>query len=281
MSNQLTTQAAQVSSLRLFNQKIIQEPKTQEYLQQVLGAKKDSFVNNLVALVTNNPKLQECEPMSLMYSAIKATALGLPIDPALGCAYPIPYYNKNKGVTEAQFQMGYKGFVQLAMRSGQYKTINVTDIREGEIKHRDLLTGELQFETISDRNKKDVIGYMAFFELINGFRKSLYMTTDEVKAHAKQYSKTYSFKDGLWNTNFNGMARKTVLKLLLSKYGILSIEMQDAVKYDQAVIRDKNGTPNYVDNGSIVEDVQAEIIEEQGKEVINIEEETAQTVAPF
>jgi recombination protein RecT len=271
MSNIVTANNS-TPSLKRFNQTIT-DVKTQDYLQQVLGERKSSFTNNIVALVANNTKLQECDPMSLMYSAIKATSLELPIDANLGFAYFIPYKNNARGITEAQFQMGYKGFVQLAMRSGKYKTINVADVREGELKHQDLLTGELQFEIVSNREKKTVIGYVAFFELINGFRKCLYMTTDEVKAHAKQYSKTYSFKDALWNTNFDGMARKTVLKLLLSKYGILSIEMQDAVKYDQAVIRDENGTPSYVDNTTdIIEDIQAEIIEEQGVKKISIEE---------
>lgn len=136
MSNITTTQATtQMPSLKTFNQKIT-NAKTQEYLQQVLGAKRESFVNNLVALVANNKKLQECEPMGLMYSAVKATALGLPIDPNLGFAYFIPYKNNRLGITEAQFQIGYRGFVQLAIRSGQYKTINVTDIREGEIKKK-------------------------------------------------------------------------------------------------------------------------------------------------
>lgn len=281
MSNQLTTQTAQVPSLKLFNQKIVQEPKTQEYLQQVLGAKKDSFVNNLVALVANNKKLQECEPMGLMYSAVKATALGLPIDSNLGFAYFIPYKNNRLGITEAQFQIGYKGFVQLAIRSGQYKTINVTDIREGEIKKKNLLTGEIEFEEIEDRINKPIVGYVAYIELNNGFNKLLYMTDEELQQHAKKYSKTFNMSDSKWKTDFDAMAKKTVLKLLISKFGVMSVEMQNAVKYDQAVIRDEDGTPNYVDNGSIVEDVQAEIIEEQGKDVINIEEETAQTAAPF
>lgn len=273
MSNITTTQATtQMPSLKTFNQKIT-NAKTQEYLQQVLGAKRESFVNNLVALVANNKKLQECEPMGLMYSAVKATALGLPIDPNLGFAYFIPYKNNRLGITEAQFQIGYRGFVQLAIRSGQYKTINVTDIREGEIKKKNLLSGEIEFEETEDRLNKPIVGYVAYIELNNGFSKLLYMTNEELDQHAKKYSKTYNMSDSKWKSDRDAMCKKTVLKLLISKFGIMSIEMQNAVKYDQAVIRDEDGTPNYVDNGTIVEDVQAEVMEEQGKEVIKIDGE--------
>lgn len=273
MSNITTTQATtQMPSLKTFNQKIT-NAKTQEYLQQVLGAKRESFVNNLVALVANNKKLQECEPMGLMYSAVKATALGLPIDPNLGFAYFIPYKNNRLGITEAQFQIGYRGFVQLAIRSGQYKTINVTDIREGEIKKKNLLSGEIEFEEEEGRLDKPVVGYVAYIELNNGFSKLLYMTNEELDQHAKKYSKTYNMSDSKWKSDRDAMCKKTVLKLLISKFGIMSIEMQNAVKYDQAVIRDEDGTPNYVDNGTIVEDVQAEVMEEQGKEVIKIDGE--------
>lgn len=273
MSNITTTQATtQMPSLKTFNQKIT-NAKTQEYLQQVLGAKRESFVNNLVALVANNKKLQECEPMGLMYSAVKATALGLPIDPNLGFAYFIPYKNNRLGITEAQFQIGYRGFVQLAIRSGQYKTINVTDIREGEIKKKNLLSGEIEFEEEEGRLDKPVVGYVAYIELNNGFSKLLYMTNEELDQHAKKYSKTYNMSDSKWKSDRDAMCKKTVLKLLISKFGIMSIEMQNAVKYDQAVIRDEDGTPNYVNNGTIVEDVQAEVMEEQGKEVIKIDGE--------
>ena len=124
------------SGLRSFNE-FVASPRTQEHLAQVLGEKKGSFVNNLTALVANNRMLQECEPMGLMYTAIKATALNLPLDPNLGLAYVLPYRNNKLGITEAQFQIGYKGFVQLAIRSGQFAKIAVRDVREGEIVNYD------------------------------------------------------------------------------------------------------------------------------------------------
>ena len=162
--------------------------ETQQYLLQVLGRKKDQFVNNITALVANDVNLQGCAPMSLIYAGIKATALDFPLDNNLGFAYVIPYNNKKKitdenGVTremivkEAQLQWGYRAFIQLAIRSGQFRRINVTDVRDGEIKSRSLLTGEMTFDEAPNRLELPVIGYAAYFELTNGFSKTLYMTT--------------------------------------------------------------------------------------------------------
>ena len=222
-----------MSDLRKFNADLTNE-KTQAYLSSVLGAKKSSFVNNLVALVSNNVKLQECEPMTLMFAAMKATALDLPLDPNLGYAYVIPFKDNRAGVTLAQFQIGSKGFIQLAMRSSQFRTINVSDVREGEIKTIDRLSGEISFDWKEDREDLPVIGYVAFMKLLNGFEKSLYMKVSEIAAHGKKYSKTYTF--GVWQDNFAAMAEKTVLKRLMSKYAPLSVEMQQAVMSDQAVL---------------------------------------------
>ena len=238
-------------TLRRFNGFITNE-KTQDYLSQVLGSKKETFVSALTSLVANNTNLQACEPATLMYSAIKSTALGLPLDNNLGFAYVIPYKNTKKGVTEAQFQIGYKGFIQLAMRSGQFKTINVTDVRSGELKGNNRLTGELEFEWIDDdkRDKTKVIGYVAYFKLINGFEKSMYMTIEQINKHAKRYSKTFGSKYGNWTTDFDSMASKTVLKLLLSKYAPMNVQhIHTAIKYDQAVIRGDDDA-QYVDNAN-------------------------------
>lgn len=237
--------------------------ETQQYLLQVLGRKKDQFVNNITALVANDVNLQGCAPMSLIYAGIKATALDFPLDNNLGFAYVIPYNNKKKitdenGVTremvvkEAQLQWGYRAFIQLAIRSGQFRRINVTDVRDGEIKSRSLLTGEMTFDEAPNRLELPVIGYAAYFELANGFSKTLYMTTEELQRHATTYSKTYGSKyentraSSKWSTDFDAMARKTVLKLLLSKFAPLSVQMQDAVKTDQAVF-DESGRQEYSD----------------------------------
>lgn len=236
-----------MSSLQLFNRQIT-DPRTQDYLQTVLGAKKSSFVNNLTALVANNVQLQVCDPMTVMYAAIKATALDLPLDPNLGYAYVIPYKNNRTQQTDAQFQIGFKGFIQLAMRSGQFKTINVRDVKEGEITGEDFISGENQYKRLSEnRESAKTIGFVAYFELVNGFRKSLYMSTDEINVHAEKYSKTFKNNNSTWKTEFEAMAEKTVLKRLLLKYAPMSVEMQMATKYDQGIIRD-NDNIEYVDN---------------------------------
>lgn len=248
-----------MSNLQTFNQKIT-DPRTQNYLRQVLGEKRSSFVNNLTALVANNKNLQECEPLSVMYAGIKATALDLPLDPNLGFAYVIPYKNNRENKTEAQFQIGYKGFIQLAIRSGQFQTINVAEVKEGELIDEDLVTGEIKFKKLPDREQLRTIGYVAYFRLINGFEKMSFSSVEQIDAHAKKYSQTYSSKNeytrnsSKWTTDFDAMAKKTALKLLLSKYAPMSVEMQSAVLNDQAVIR-KDG-PDYVDNQTEIQAVE-------------------------
>lgn len=264
------------NNLQVFN-KTLANPKTQEYLQQVLAEKKSAFVNNITALVANDVKLQACEPISLMYAGIKATALDLPLDTNLGFAYVIPYNNRKAGKMEAQFQIGYKGFIQLAIRSGQFKTLNVTDVKEGELKEVNLLTGEISFEARPNRDELKTIGYVAYFRLVNGFEKTLYMDAKEMEKHAKTYSQTYSSnKDYVrnaskWATDFDAMAKKTVIKLLLSRYAPLSVEMQTAITSDQAVMDDK-GT-HYVDHTAVEDAVAEEITENANQEEIDIPED--------
>lgn len=261
-----TVAQPQANTLKGFN-KTIADQRTQDYLQQVLSEKKSSFVNNITALVANSTGLQACDPLSIIYAGIKATALDLPLDPNLGFAYVIPYNRKN-APAQAQFQLGYKGFVQLAIRSGQFQAINVTEVREGELQDFDLLTGETRFAAKPNREALQVIGYVAYFRLTNGFAKSLYMTRDEVEAHALRYSETYKSQKAWvkaaskWTTDFDAMAKKTVLKLLLSKYAPLSVEMQNAVKSDQAVI-DERGDAHYVDHEEVsVEEVASSVSDE-------------------
>ena len=254
---------AQTSTLKLFNE-TLSNPRTQSYLESVLATKKNSFVNNISSLVANNATLQACQPLSVIYAGIKATALDLPLDPNLGFAYVIPYANRKAGITEAQFQIGYKGFIQLAIRSGQYRTINVTEIKAGELKDFDLLAGEMTFEALPAREKLPTIGYAAFIRLTNGFEKTLYMTKEEVEAHAYEYSQTYKadkdkgWTSSQWSKHFDAMSRKTVLKRLLSGFGILSVEMQQAITADQAVFNSTDGAPRYADNDARIEDVVAE-----------------------
>lgn len=237
-----------IAPLKAFNQ-FLANPRTQDYLTTVLAEKKASFVNNITALVSNNAALQVCKPDTLMFASLKATALDLPLDQNLGFAYVLPYKDNKTGVTSAQFQMGYKGFVQLALRTGQFKTLNATDVREGELVGKDFVTGELTFKEAENRESLPVIGYVGYFKLLNGFEKYLYMTMAEMRAHALRYSQTFKKGYGLWadDNMFDSMAKKTVIKLLISKYAPLSVEMRDAIKADQAVMQ-KPEEYDYVDN---------------------------------
>lgn len=267
METQNNTPAKKAQTpLQAFNG-FMMNPNTQDYLKSVLKEKSASFMNNMVALVANNRALQPCKPASIMYVGLKATALGLPLDQNLGFAYAIPYKDNKAGETVAQFQMGYKGFIQLALRTGQFSTINATDIREGEISSINRLTGEITFTDVPDRAGRKIVGYAAFFRLTNGFRKTLYMSVEEITEHAKRYSQTfkseYTRKSSKWTTDFDAMATKTVIKLLLSKYAPLSVEMQElreAITADQASFND-NGEIDYID-GVGAEEISAEAVQE-------------------
>lgn len=212
-------------------------------IQDTLGKKTSQFIASVASLVNSNPAIAECEQKTILSSCLVAAALDLPINQNLGFAYIIPYNNRNKGVKEAQFQMGYKGFIQLAMRSGQFKTINVTEVREGEMKGNNRLTGEMEFEWIEgdERFNAPVIGYVAYMRLVNGFEKQLYMTVEELRKHAGRYSQSYkrnSSNMNIWRDDFDVMAKKTVIKQLITKYAPMKVEMERAVLADQAVMTD-------------------------------------------
>jgi recombinase, phage recT family len=205
-----------------------------------------------------NAQLQQADPNSILKAGAIAATLDLPIDPNLGFAYIVPYKNTVKDKfgnvvetrNEAQFQMGWKGFYQLAMRTGQYKRISVTGLYEGQFEGYDPITDELIYN-LENKTSDEITHYIAYFKTLNGFEKYFVMSKEEIELHAKKFSKTYSYKSSSWKTNFDAMAKKTVLKLLLSKFGILSIEMQTAQKADQAVIKDfdkNNIEVEYVDN---------------------------------
>jgi recombination protein RecT len=210
---------------------------------EILGQKGVGFISSVLSVVNSSNQLKNADQNSIYTAALMAASLDLPINQNLGFAYIVPYNGKvgNDYIQMAQFQLGYKGFIQLAQRSGLYKKINSSDVREGEIIKHDRMTGEFEFNWIQDTNErltKKVIGYLSFFELNNGFRNTFYMTIEEIEAHAKKYSQTYKkYNSGLWKDEFSAMAMKTVTKLNLSKNGPLSIEMQRAVVADQAVIK--------------------------------------------
>ena len=208
----------------------------------VLGKGTHQFMSSVLSLANSSPELQKCDPIKLYNVCLMSAAIKLPFNQNLGQAYVIAY----KG--EPQLQIGWKGFVQLAQRSGLFRTISVSNVREGEIAKNDRLTGEIEFDWVEDeteRNSRKVVGYVAYFELLNGFRKMLYMTVDELKNHAGKFSQTYKRGFGVWKDNFEAMAQKTVIKLLLNKFAPLSIdsELTRAIEIDQA---DEEG--KYPDN---------------------------------
>ena len=221
--------------------------------EDMLGESSASFISTILTIVNNNSRLRECSAGTILSAASTAAALKLPITPSLGFAHIIPYRVKNG--YQAAFQIGWKGLVQLAMRSNQYRRLHAGKVCEGQIKEIDFITGDpIRGEKISDK----VVGYAAYFELINGFNKTLYMTIEDLKDHAKKYSQSYAYdvkngtKTSVWSNNFDAMAKKTVLKLLLSKYGIMNVDsnstdMARALAADQSVIR-KDGTYHYIDN---------------------------------
>ena len=247
MANEVTKKPQ--TGLQKFNA-MLENTRTQEYLTNVLGEKKQTFVSNMVALVSSNKALSECDPSTIMFSCLKATALSLPLDPSLGLAWVLPYKDNKNNTTVATFQLGAKAYIQLALRTAQYRKINVRDVREGEIVGEDFVSGEMQFKKLEkDRSNAPIIGYVAMFELINGFSKQLYMSVEELDAHAKRFSQTYRKGYGLWSDKEMrpAMMEKTILKRLLSKYGVLSVEMEQAIKSDSAVLGE-NDAVRYIDN---------------------------------
>lgn len=215
-------------------------------MQELMGKNAASFATSVMQIVNSNDMLKEAKPESIFNAACMAATLNLPINNNLGFAYIVPFRNKKAGTTEAQFQLGYKGFIQLAQRSGQFKRINacaVYDQDSEEDVHRRLTS------LIPTKPQGTVIGYIAYFQLLNGYEANLTMTLEELEAHAKQYSQTYKRGYGVWADNFEAMARKTVIKLLLSQQAPLSIDMQKAVLSDQAVIKDIEAQQfDYIDN---------------------------------
>lgn len=224
----------------------LNQESVRKNIEQTLAERASQFIASVSSLVNSDKKFADVDKKSLLSACLIAAALNLPINQSLGFAYIIPY----KGV--AQFQAGWKAYVQLAQRSGLYKTINVSDVREGEIIGKNRLTGEITFEWCDDegeRAKLAVVGYVAFLQLVNGFEKMLYMTSDELKQHATKYSQAFrANRDGmnLWRDDFDVMARKTVIKLLISKYGPMTTEMTKIQVADQAEI--DGDKVRYLDN---------------------------------
>ena len=247
-------------------------PAVKKKFEEILGKKAPGFISSIVSAVTMNPRLAECPPDSVVASAAIAASLDLPINPSLGMAHIVPYKNK-QGIMIAQFQMGWKGFIQLGMRSGMYQLMNASIVHEGDIKNMNRFTGEIDFNSdqVTDFEKRPVIGYCFYFKLTSGFEKYFYMTVQQCQIHGKKYSRSY--EKGNWANDFDNMSLKTVVKMALSKYGVLSIEMQKAITTDQAVVDDKGDIISYPDNPendiSSHVDVAEEKIEQTPKQQYN------------
>jgi recombination protein RecT len=241
-------------------------PPTQNFLDKNLGDKRGEFVSNLIAMCETDSKLSECNPKDLMMCAMNATALNLPLNKNLGFAYIIPY----KGVPS--FQIGYKGIIQMAIRTGAYKFLNAVEIREGEIK-RNKITGEIKFD--GDKPENKIVGYLAYLELLSGFSASLYMSEDEIEAHAVRFSKMYQ-SDRQYHTQKSKwsdpdarlkMSLKTVLKNLLGTYGVLTTEMAKVFEVDTEVESTTNGR---ISEAEVIEQKEPEKATEKKPVKINI-----------
>ena len=209
--------------------RLAESPAYLARFRQVLNDRAPQFVASLVQLVSSSSYLAKCDPNTIMAAAITAAALDLPIDKNLGFAHIVPYRD------QAQFQMGYKGFIQLAVRTGQYKFLNCCVVHEGELVKHDELSAEVVLDP-KGRTSDTVIGYAAYFKLMNGFEHAEYWTAAEVNDHARRYSQAFKQdRETPWKTNFDAMALKTVVKSLLSHWGIMSIEMQRALNHDQGI----------------------------------------------
>ena len=247
VSNSLTKAPQKVGLTAYLTQDAVKDQ-----INKVVGGKDGQlFVTSIISAVQVNPQLQECTNTSILSSALLGQSLKLSPSPQLGHYYMMPFKNNKNNTTEAQFVLGYKGMIQLAIRSGQYKKLNVLEIKQGELINFDPLEEEIEVNLIEDeeqREKAPTIGYYAMFEYMNGFRKAIFWTKSKMEAHAMRYSAGYKAKKGytFWEKDFDAMAKKTMLRQLISKWGVMSIDMQKAYEADQAVIRE-DGSKDYVD----------------------------------
>lgn len=218
------------------------------------------FTASIVSAVSTNPDLQECDASTIVTAALLGESLNLPPSPQLGRYYLVPFNDNNRGYKVAQFQLGYKGYIELALRSGYYKKLNVVGIKEGELVRFDPLNEEIEVNLIEDEDVREsapTIGYYAMFEYVNGFRKAMYWSKSKMERHANKYSPGYRARKGytFWEKDFDGMAYKTMLRQLISKWGVMSIEMQTAYAKDMAVL-DDDGSSQYIETDDDIPTIQ-------------------------
>lgn len=248
MTNEVTVRPALTIS------QLAHSEKFANHIQKLLGSRSQQFMTSVLTLANSYVDLQQCDPNKVFNECLKAATLDLPLDQNLGFAYVLPYKDWRTGTVRPQFQMGYKGFIQLAMRSGEYETIGVREVYSNEFQGYDVFTGEeiIKFLPVSERGK-EVIGYASFFITLKGFRKRLYMSNEDLDKHGAKYSKSYNNKNGIWKTEPDAMKKKTVLKLLLSRWGILSTQLAHAIEIDQT------SEDAYVDRKPTIEITDAEM----------------------
>ena len=219
------------ASISVMVNSLLDREGSRRRFDDLLGRRAPQFVSSIVSMVNADKNLQEAfrnAPLTVIQSALKAATYDLPIDTTLGYAYIVPF--RNKGTMEATFILGYKGMLQLALRTGVYKTINVVDVREGELKRYDRLTEEVEIDFVEDEDEREalpIVGWAGYFRLVNGTEKTIYMTRKQIEAHEKKHRKGQYMGKG-WRDDFEAMARKTVLRRLLGTWGIMSIDYQRA-----------------------------------------------------
>lgn len=267
LKNQLANKqeaTKQVAASQLGLKNLLNTPTMQKKFEQVLDKKAPQFMASILNLYNGDTNLQSAEPMSIVSSAMVAASLDLPVDKNLGYAWIVPFYDSKKGHKAAQFQLGYKGYIQLALRTGQYKSINVIEVREGELVKWNRLTEEIELDLDAASSDK-VIGYCGYFKLVNGFEKTVYWTRDQIEAHRIKFNKAKDKKslNNVWKSDYDAMAMKTVLRNMLGKWGILSIEMQKAMSEDESEreMKDITDEANEVQEPEII-DVQADEVPE-------------------
>lgn len=245
---------------------LLKAPAIQNQLSNLLNDRSSQFASSLITLASNDPQLNDAEPMSIISGAMQAAQLSLPLEKQFGFVYLIPFNTKNKQTNQwekkAQFILGYKGYIQLAQRSGQYRSINVGNIYEGQLKSWNPFKEELEFEP-QGKTSDEVVGYFGYFQLLNGFEKTVYWTKEQIEDHRIQNNKGKNKQQlsGVWASNYDAMAQKTVIRSMLSRWGILSTEMQQAILADEE--------PEYEDAET---QVRRDVSENANKELIDFDE---------
>lgn len=251
------------NSLTKANQKMgvttyLTQDGVKNQINSILGGKEGmNLITNIVSNVNTNPALQECTNQSILSASLLGASLKLSPSPQMGFFYLVPYNDRERGKV-AQFQLGYKGYIQLAIRTGQYKKLNALAIKEGELIRFDPLEEEIEVNLIDDEEKREkapTIGYYASFTYLNGFKKAIYWSKSKMESHALRYSKGYAVKKGytFWEKDFDSMALKTLIRQLISKWGLMSTEMEKAYEADMGVIGE-NGSVTYVENEEPIEE---------------------------